>query len=149
MPLAATTLDVLEDLFVDQILGTTPRIQVKGGESWKHYKHHVGSASRTRRFRLIWGTGPAFLAGTIQSPTAGEVEAELRVRADYAATHRENMALVQDDWHQLRDRLHKLGAPGVTLITATRAAIVEGDAASTDTFQVDLTYTVRYMQARG
>lgn len=160
MALVPTTLDVLGPKLVAKIEATTPRITYKGAEGWKHYERPA-TASRTRRFRLLWESQP-WPRGQprIFTNSVGEHLALLRVRADYLGTFEDLGPLIEEDWHQLRKEMHALsgsGADGLMLILETAAAprLVGSDprlrgstAEERDVLQVDLTYDVRYLRTR-
>lgn len=152
--LTPTTIAALEPLLEAQIIATTPRITVAGSDGWRKRDKATAGAGRTRRFQLVWEPGNYFQGG-IFTPAAVEVDAVLRVRTDYAAQQANNMHLIQDDWHQLRDRMSALTADpatGLVFVQTTRpqpVAVTAEKAVGKDVLQIDLTYQVRYLQARG
>lgn len=150
MALIPTTLDVLKDLFVEQIRETEPRIQSQQAKGWAPYEQSKASASRTRRFRVYWEAGN-FVTGGIFSLAAVDTSAPLRIRVDYVGRHEELAPLIQDDFHQIRDRLHKLTADGANGLILVQGVRVEApsQAEKTDVAQYDLVYQVRYLQRRG
>lgn len=98
---------------------------------------------------MLWEPGP-FVARGIFTNGIVDTEVLLKVRTDYVGTFEHLAHVVQDDWHQLRDRMHQISADdanGLILILTTPrlpAPLPERDA-----IQIDLTYQVRYAQARG
>lgn len=159
--IATTALDAIGALFVARIEATTPRLAYQGATAWKHYKRAQDSPGKTRWFTLRWGLGGFKTGGYF---TAGvEHEVTLAVRVDYNGDHSELTPIIQDDWSQLRDRLHQLGADpanGVVLVLPTPSAPVlvadstdsrqrlsNASLGTADSLQIDLTYLVRYQQA--
>lgn len=161
--LAKTTLPALERIFTEKIRTTVPRVIYGGASEWKPYDRSTDAATTSRRFTLRWELG-RHQQGGVFTNLGVETEALLRVRVDYCAGHTNNMEMAQDDWSQLRDRLHQLTADpanGLVLVlqTTTAPAIVADNdhgrrrvsdhgTASSDAVQIDLTYQIRYFQAR-
>jgi hypothetical protein len=163
--ISATRWDLLEPLFVAQILATVPRVPYKQPSRWKHYKQAADAASRLRRFTLRWIQGSFVPGGIFTGAPGGVVEtaATLIVRTDYAGEHERLQPLIQDDWNQLRFRLAKLTqdpANGLVKLLPTstpplraadtaqaRTQLSDRGAASSDVLQVDLTYDLTYIQA--
>ena len=160
--LSTTTFPELRALFTARIVSTVPRIVYKGSEGWKPYRREESAATRTRRFRLVFEPGN-YVTGGYFTPTAVETSMVLRVRTSYTGDHEHHMDLVQDDWHQLGDRLGDLTpdpANGLTLVLTTpepprppantdhaRRQLAQSSG-GTDTIQMDLTYNIRYFKAR-
>jgi hypothetical protein len=157
MSISTTTTKALEAVFIAQIIATTPRIQVHGAETWKPHEKATGAASRTRNFRLVFEPQGYVYGGTINTTSMGTAEVLLRVRADYAATHAENLHLITADWFQLADRLQELAHTDsnglISVRTSPRGIEPVGanprDPANRDVAQFDLTYQVRYLITRG
>jgi hypothetical protein len=163
--ISPTTQPQLEALFVAAIEAVVPRLTYQGAAGWKHYGKSTDAPSRTRRFKINLRPGAMVRGGYFGGRhLAQEVECLMSVRADYAGQHENLLHLVQDDWHQLRDVLSDLAADpanGLTQLHTTtappsrvsdtdhgRAQALTSGVDSADTYQMDLTYRVRYMKAR-
>lgn len=166
MPAAATTtLEALKPLLKERIESIVPRITAQGGERWKYYAKARGTAARTRLFTILWVPG-SFEDGGYFGGLGVSTRATLAVRTDYAGQQDQLMHLVQDDYQQLRDRLHSLsdfsvtngllsvqpssGAPTSRAADTNqgRQALAAAPANLSNTFQIDHTFAVTYMQAR-
>jgi hypothetical protein len=161
--LATTTLPALERIFTEKIRTTVPRVVYGGADKWQPYDRSTDAATTSRRFTLRWELG-RHQPGGIFTNLGVETEALLRVRVDYRAGHTNNMEMAQDDWSQLRDRMHQLTADpanGLVLVLQTttppsivadndhgRRRVSDHGTASSDAVQFDLTYQIRYFQAR-
>jgi len=151
MALTATTPFVLNGLISELIRGTTPRVTYQQASGWEPYTEQVGSASRSRRFRLVWEEGN-FHAGGIFTRGV-ETSAILRVRTDYVGEHQQMQFMREDDKHQLRDRIHTLSED-----STTGFVLIEPDGIRTErppdwdsanAGQWDHVYPIRYLRARG
>jgi hypothetical protein len=161
--IATTTLEDLEPLIIARILAIVPRVRAQGAESWKHYAKGKVSTGRTRAFTLRWVPGP-FVPGGYFTNGAVETLATLLVRTDYAGKHEQLMWEVQDDYQQLRDVINQLTADistglvsalpsptGPQLVADTnqgRQRLSDRPASNADTFQIDHSFALTFMQAR-
>lgn len=112
-----TTEEALETLFVDAIVGMTPRLQYKGAVEWKPYERGVKGSSRTRRFRIVFDR-VRLRGGGAMAGSAFEHTARMRVVTDYAGDRSDLQHVINDDGLQLRDVLSALKASdnGVMLV---------------------------------
>lgn len=161
--ISPTTLEALTSRIRDVILAVEPRIIYLQSERWRYAEKLTSAAARTRRFTLVWLPGP-FVPGGYFSNGAQEHSATLNVRTDYCGEPEKLQWLVQDDWSQLRDEIHTLTADitsGLTLLLPTssapsladdtpqgRSRVTSRDPTASPAFQIDLSYDLRYLQAR-
>lgn len=159
--LATTTHDALIELFAETILEVTPRTQSALGWSW--YKRAANSATRMRRFRIVLIAGAHVPAGAHGNRNR-ETFASLAIRTDYAGDHADLMGAINDDWQQLLDvlsllpenpanglwRIDQAGESPGTVADSNhgRQRLSNSSPSASDTIQIDLTYSVRYNQAR-
>lgn len=142
----ATTLDILEPLFVAAIVGITPR--TLASRPWKHYiGHDQPVRAEARWFRVDWD-GEGHTPGGFMGPLQVDTTCTLHVVVDYGGIPEHVVKRVaEDDIDQIRDVINRLKftSPGFRWFER-----IDWDFASNDRNQsrIVLQYETRYMKAR-